>query len=94
MPIDAHILKGDIHGFAKAVIPAAIQCGLLDHHEMQMVPGADASIVRFADELPLAYISPFGFQGCRDAILGEVQIDLIGPGRSGAVFKGNTIGAA
>lgn len=86
VPVDFHVFEGNIDGFAKAVILAVNKRGLLHHHEVHMVPGAHAGIVHGRDFHALRNIDASKLEVLRDAVFGDMQVDLVGPGGGGAVL--------
>ena len=55
VPVDFDITEGDIHGFAKTIIPAAVQGVFFHHHKVDMMPGTDARVVDVPNFLTLCH---------------------------------------
>ena len=94
IPVDVHIPKCDVHRLAKAVILAGIECCLFYHHEMHVMPGAGACIIHVCDFHALPNVRASDFYTGGNAVFGDVQINLVGPGVGGAVLQGDAVGAA
>ncbi len=61
-------------------------------HEVQVISGAYTGIIRYPDQLPLADGRTHHAQRGRDAILGEVHIELVGGGAGAGVFQNDKVG--
>lgn len=94
VPVDIHVFEGNINRPAEAVVLTGIERGFLYHHEVHMVPSAHAGIVYVSNFHALPNVDAPNLDALRDAVFGDVQVDLVGPGIGSAVFEGNAVGAA
>lgn len=94
VPVDIHVFEGNINCLSETVVLAGVERGLLHHHEVHMVPSAHAGIVYVSDFHALPNIDAPNLDALRDAVFGDVQVNLVGPGGGGAVFKRDAVGAA
>ena len=60
---------------------------------MEVVTGAIAGIIGIGNFSALSHVDTFGFEGKRYTVLGDVHVDLVGPGAGGAVFERDAVGA-
>ena len=76
-----HLIEKDIHR------GAPVRTGIGMNLKMQMMPGAVAGIIRQADLLPLEYLGADIAEFRRDAVLGEVEINMVGYRFGGVILQ-------
>ena len=94
MPVNIHVLKGDIHCLTKTVISAGVEGRLFNHHKMHVMTGAGACVIHVRNFHALPNIHAPDFNIRRDAVFSDVQVDLIGPGAGAAVLKRDAVRTA
>ena len=93
VPIDGHVAEGDIDRFPPTIISAAVQGALFYHHKMHMIAVAVTGIIYTRDCLALKNISTDLANIGWHAALRDMQIDIVGVRRRGAILDCNAISA-